>query len=325
MPLLDTSKLSIAFKKLIGKAQTDNLKESFNEAGFSAPSIFASQLPALEIPRPPLTANLYDLTYVSGFPAVEFLRCPLTLDPSSNGHGYYASLPAAYQTGSSNPLKGTDPFTNSKALKSSSGKLQSIPPLFGLTYEAKLYTGGTEVKGSGTIIAPGDSRNWVFDYFNGILFQQDLVGGVPSYIEICVYVGPMASSGGSSGSTSTPYPYSGSGLTGGTLVVKVGGSLLLADKSSTYPYSCVLGVLLNTVASGGLALVQPYGYVPAGILTASSFVEGILPAVETRIWLSTAGLLSVTPPDELTGHWQVPIGIWDGTTLNLQIGFLGAA
>lgn len=324
MPLLDTSKLSFAFKKLIGKAQTDNAKEGYNEAWFSAPSIFASQLPALEIPRPPLTTSLYDLTYVSGFPAVEYLRCPLTLDPSSNGHAYYASLPAAYQTNSVNPKKGTDPFTNSKAMKDSSGLLQAIPPLFGLAYEAQLYTGGTTAKGSGTLIAPGDERDWIFDYFNGVLFQQDLVGGAPSYIEICVYVGPMTSAGGG-GSNSKPYVYSGGGLTGGRLVVLVGGTMEYADKSGTYPYSCVLGVLLNSVVSGDLALVQSYGYVAASVITASSFVEGILPTSETRVWLSTTGLLTVTPPVELSGHWQVPVGIWEGTQLNLQLGFLGAA
>lgn len=329
MPLQETTKTNTAFKKLVGKAQTDHVKEFFNEAKGSAPSVFAGFIPALDIPATPTISSLYSITNSGGFQAVEFLRCPLVADPTSNGHAFFVQLPSNYSINSNSSKKGTAPWVSGQNFCDTAGKVQAVPPMMGLNYEAKLWAGGSEsVLGSGTWISGGDARNWILDYFNGILYQEvDNSSPTPTFVELLVYIGPVLSEGGSGGGglPTTTYPYSGAGLSGGRLVTKVGGEIVYADKTMSYPYSNALGILINTVSSGGFAIVQSSGYTPDGLITASEFVEGILPATESRVWLSTNGLLTVSPPVELTGHWMETAGIWDGSRLNIQLSFLGSA
>ena len=251
MPLTDTSKIALSLKKLQGKAQTDNTKEVYNEAKFSAPNVYAGTIPALEIPAVPSISSLYAVTVSNTFPAVEFLRLPLIADPSSNGHAFYATLPVAYESNSTQSGKGTDPWLNSKALYSTAGKVQIVPPLYGLNYEAKPYIGGTTVQGSGTLIPSGDARNWVLDYFNGVFFQQDLTGSAPSYIECLVYVGNMVSDGIGSSDTAVKTNQEAVTLTFGQIVyfTATDGALLArADVADLNKYE--LGVAAGPIAPG---------------------------------------------------------------------------
>jgi len=198
MALTDLSKLNISFKKLAGKAQTDNAKEASNEAKPSGVTTSSSTIMGQDLPGSPSNTTLYDLTQNSlGQTVVEFVRLELVADPSSNGHAFFARLPSNYESSSSNPKSGSTPFTDGSVAVDSTGQLQIVPPLFGLTYEAKPYTGGTSAQGSGSLVPPGDPRDWNFDYFNGVFFQQDNVGAVPTHIECFIYVGEMGASGGS--------------------------------------------------------------------------------------------------------------------------------
>ena len=186
---------SVLFKKLFGKANTDAVnKDLFNEAKNSLFAPIANATPALDIPSSP-TATLYSITSSGTNQAVEYLRLVLVADPTSNGHAYFAQLPAAYQTNSTNTKSGTSPFTNNSVLVDSAGKLQIVPAYYGLSYEPKPYVGGTTAQGSGTLIPLGDARKWYFDTTNGVFYQEDTSYSAPSYIECFVYVGQMVSDG----------------------------------------------------------------------------------------------------------------------------------
>jgi hypothetical protein len=202
MALNDTSKLSIAFKKLVGKAHTDNGKAFFSEAFGSSVQVASQSIPSLTFPVSPASTNLYDITLSSGVQAVELVRLELVLDPTSNNFAYYAKLPAAYQSSSTNTKSGTAPFLNGQELRATAGAIQIVPPSYGTIYEAKPYIGGTAAKGSGTLVPPGDARDWVLDYFNGI-FTQQTVGTAPSYIECYIYIGPMVTDGLAGGANRT--------------------------------------------------------------------------------------------------------------------------
>jgi hypothetical protein len=192
MAMLDASKIAISLKKLLGKAQTDNAKESSNEARFSGLTVSASTIFGESIPPSPTTTNLYDIT--SG--RVEFVRLVLDVDPSANGHAFVARLPSDYESTSTNPKKGTAPFINGQVLSSTSGGIQIVPPLYGLGYEGKPYRGGSATKGSGSLVAPGDVVDWNLDYFNGVIFQENDPNTSPAnmtYLECLIWVGDFVS------------------------------------------------------------------------------------------------------------------------------------
>ena len=189
MALTTATMASAALKKALGFANTDVSKAISNEqyrTGFSTSlsSVFGDAVPAN-----PAKTNLYDTT--SG--TVEFVRLQMTLDPTSNGHAYFAALPAAYTTNSTNPLKVSDPvnYANGKRLVDTAGVIQIVPSSFDAKYEVIPYSGGTATKGSGTVIPPADARDWFLDPYNGVFFQQGSGGTdtVVSYLECYIWVG----------------------------------------------------------------------------------------------------------------------------------------
>ena len=196
MSFTGDSKQQIALKKLIGKAHTKNEAEFFNESRTSGLTVSFDKIIGETIPVNPTSTNLYDITDN----VVEYVRLPVVgLNDSKQGgrfHGFAATLPAAYATSSSNPLKGSGEFTNNKEIHSTKGIVQLVPDTFADAYAVKVYKGGdATTKGSGTQIPKLDSRNWYFDYFNGILFQQTPptdAADDPDFVEVYVYIGKMA-------------------------------------------------------------------------------------------------------------------------------------
>ena len=193
------SKQQIALKKLAGKAHTKNQAEFFNESKSSGVTISFDKVLGEAVPSS-TTDNLYAISSNT----VEYLRLPLVKLPESveggNVHGFAAKLPAAYESSSSNPLKGSGQFVNNKEIHSTQGVIQLVPDSFGANYEVKVFKDGdATTKGSGEQIQKLDNRNWYFDYFNGILFQQTGFPEVgsgseenPDFIEAYVYIGKMA-------------------------------------------------------------------------------------------------------------------------------------
>ena len=196
MALSSSSKENISLKKLVGKAHTSNALEAFNESKTTGLTLSTSSIFAESISTTPTSTNLYDITSDT----VEYVRLVATALPESlvsgKYHAFKLSLPADYETNSSNAKAGTISFLNSQDLNSSVGKLQLVPPSFADGYEAKVYYGGDGTKGNGTRIPLLDDRSWYLDYFNGILFQEvppDNANQNPSHVEAFIYIGNMAS------------------------------------------------------------------------------------------------------------------------------------
>ena len=136
-----------AAKKLLGKAHTSNLKGDVNESIPSNVSLPSEGIFGEPIPNDPGTSFYTLYSASAGKPAtVERVYFDVVAisdtvydandsggggDEASNSgtHGYYLKLPAAYETTSSNPNKGSGVFTNGKRIYDSRGGLQLVPPL----------------------------------------------------------------------------------------------------------------------------------------------------------------------------------------------------
>ena len=122
-------------------------------------------------------------------------------------HGYYAKLPSDYETTSNNLKKyhlTNNPnslYKNDQKLYETQGRVQCIPPIYGFD-ENTVYTGtttdyriyGAVLRDAGNnIIEAGDDRNWYFDYYSGVYFQERVINDpnfqAPASIEVLVYIG----------------------------------------------------------------------------------------------------------------------------------------
>ena len=199
-----------AAKKLPGKAHTSNLKGDVNESIPSNVSLPSEGIFGEPIPNDPGTFFYTLYSASAGKPAtVERVYFDVVAisdtvydandsggggDEASNSgtHGYYLKLPAAYETTSSNPNKGSGVFTNGKRIYDSRGGLQLVPPLISNAspnrYFLKLYKG--DATDPANEIATGDSSDWQIDYYAGTIFVQDYNASVvPVSASAYLYVG----------------------------------------------------------------------------------------------------------------------------------------
>lgn len=199
-----------AAKKLLGKAHTSNLKGDVNESIPSNVSLPSEGIFGEPIPNDPGTSFYTLYSASAGKPATvervyfDVVAISDTIydandsggggDEASNSgtHGYYLKLPAAYQTTSSNPNKGSGVFTNGKRIYDSRGGLQLVPPLISNAspnrYFLKLYKG--DATDPANEIATGDSSDWQIDYYAGTIFVQDYNASVvPVSASAYLYVG----------------------------------------------------------------------------------------------------------------------------------------
>ncbi len=204
------SSTQFAAKKLLGKAQTSNLKSDVNEAVPSNVSIPSETIFAEAIPNNPGDSFYTIYSATAGAPATlervtfDVVAISDTIDDAndtggggdeasnSGAHGYYLKLPAAYQTDSGNPKKGTGSFLNGQRMYTTRGALQLIPPLVSNAspnkYFLKLYKG--DPTDAANEITSGDSIDWQVDYYSGIVFVQDYNSArVPLYATAYMYVG----------------------------------------------------------------------------------------------------------------------------------------
>ena len=197
MSFSSDSKEQISLKKLVGKAHTKNESEFYNESKKSGITINANTVFAEDLPVSPGSGSQYQVTSN----IVEYVRLPLTplQESVQNGryHAFSAALPNTYEADSNNSNKGNGIFNNNAEIHASLGKIQLVPNSFGDVYEVKVFNGGDAATlGDGSRIPVLDDRKWYFDYFNGILFQQNppaLEANDPDYIEAYIYIGKMAS------------------------------------------------------------------------------------------------------------------------------------
>jgi hypothetical protein len=159
MSLTDQTLSLVAFKNLQGKSHTDNAKGLGNEAEGIFLNVAANAVFMDTIDEDPSQAVIDGIA--------ELVQADLTLDPTSNGHAYFASYPTGH------PLQG-ERITN------------AINPSYGFQYEAKPFA-------SGVAIPVNDPRDWIYQYQSGVFYQQDVVGASPTTIDLYVYTGQLLS------------------------------------------------------------------------------------------------------------------------------------
>lgn len=171
MAFLTDTLARAAFKRTLGKGHTSGSKDIANEAEASFITIAARDIFADRIPNTSAAA-------ISAGVSTSLVSLTLTLDPSSNGKAYFASI----TTVSGSPLQGkTNPRTGAPYANSDRvGFL--IPPQYGSDFRAILKNNGTEV-------APSSSEDWFIDYVAGIVTSEDNLSLVNGTLEAYVYSG----------------------------------------------------------------------------------------------------------------------------------------
>ena len=233
MALTQLNQLAIAFKKLAGKAHTNSSFGIGNEAIPSLLQVGTSTIFGEPIPSTGLPSSLYGINgtvekiefQLTEISAAQYLASNpgglsgATINASGDGapagtflngiHAYKLSLPSDYESNSSNPKRGTAPFTNGSVVSDSNGGLQIIPDSFAAGYAAVVYDGTS-------VIFPGDQDDYYLDYSTGVLFIQDIVSGQPPVkVEAYLYIGKYLADPtlSYSGSFSGSFEGDGSGLT----------------------------------------------------------------------------------------------------------------
>lgn len=247
MALEDSAKINLALKKIQGKAQTSNQKDVYNESLGSNVSIGATTIFGKAIPTP---SDVSEYTIISNtVERVRFEVSPIagTKDDSGLFQGFELKLPSDYEASSSNPKAGSGNYINSKVLNTTNGGLQIVPPSFNNGYTAKAYHTSSGL----TEITPLDARDWVLDYFNGIIFQQDPPSNVnenPSFVDGFLYiedfVNDLLGTGSSGSSASAQGPV-------GSLQFHTGSGGISGSANLTFS-SNTLFVTGNLIVSGAI-------------------------------------------------------------------------
>jgi hypothetical protein len=162
MAFTNDTQTQSAFRKLQRKGYTDDSKALGNESESSYVQLQTSEIFAETISSTPATA-------VSAGVAEAITNADLTLDPTSNGHAYFATYPTGH---------------------ASAGQRirNAIDTSFGTGYR-----GIVKDSGASEIVAL-DARNWFYDYTNGIFFQQTASASpAPATIDLWVYTGNFVS------------------------------------------------------------------------------------------------------------------------------------
>jgi hypothetical protein len=298
MPFQNTNKSITAFKNLLGKSQTDSLKELGNEAegiflNVPASSIFAETIPFND----PTTAVSLGLAV--------YVTATMVLDGTANGHALFATWPVTVPTGN-DPKNSNLPYAygvgSLTGIQPGDRIRNIISPSFGDLFEAKPFAGANP-------ISVGDQRDWIFQYNSGIFFQED---------------GSAESWGGSAyGHPTTLKVYAYTGLTGTTAL---GGSPAV---------NIIVDAVLNSPSPAGSPLADEYtgttgspplivSYDP-GVIYLTTFdtnntngpvridIDG-LGLVEIKKGSET-GLVSLAPDDIIAT--VVYYMVWDGMELQI--------
>ena len=168
----------IAFKNLLGKSQTDNLKGVVNETvgiGFDVPS-FNVMMDSIS---PTASVSVADGVAV-------LVRGNLVEDSTTNKQGFTTVWP-------NNPPSGTDlktgtPFAygvgSLEGISAGTRITNMISDAFGVQYGAIPYDE------SGNRIFPRDNREWVYQYNSGVFYQDVPTGSTyPKTIDVYYYIG----------------------------------------------------------------------------------------------------------------------------------------
>jgi hypothetical protein len=195
MPLNDLNRNAISFKKVVGKAHTQQTFAFTEEPITSNVAISYSTVFGEDIqPLPATNGGLTATGNTDGI--VEKVRFEVEIISDTEigvnqSQGYQLKLPSAY-SGSLSSV-----YSGGTVLNTALGKLQIVPALYGTLkgdgtteYDPVLFqTDGV------TEITKFDSINWILDTYNGVLFVQDPPAGYdidatrPAFLEAFLYVG----------------------------------------------------------------------------------------------------------------------------------------
>jgi hypothetical protein len=177
MALTFSTQAEIAFKNLFGKSHTENDRGIYNEyygisTDISYNNIWTdviSDSPEISILQGVAIEVIADLSQVSGSNNHSFLTLWPTTTP--NEIDVKTGLSFSYGLGSLVGLTAGDRITG------------VISNSYGFTYSAILYSSHP------TEIPFLDSRDWVYQYNSGILYQENTTGVTPTSIKVYVYTG----------------------------------------------------------------------------------------------------------------------------------------
>lgn len=296
MPLDSLNRDLISFKKVVGKAHTQE-GFAFTEEGITSniPISYST------IFGEPINADPSGLTATGDTDGiVEKVRFEIEIIPdteigTNQSQGYRLKLPSGY-SGQLFPQ-----YSGNTFLHTALGKLQIVPPLYGelkpdgsTPYDpVLLQTDGV------TEITKFDPINWILDTYNGILFVQDPPAGYdvsanrPAFLEAFLYVGDyldeVVISGGSAASgerIQKQYTQVGHGFALGD-VIAYSASTFVKALAVDGRNEEVIGVVTEIISSdifvltfAGHVNTTGFGLLPNNLYYLSDTIEGELITVE---------------------------------------------
>lgn len=159
MAFLVKTAASAAFKRLLGKAHTDNDRGIGNETVISGFNFNGADIYGEEISyNSPTTAQANSVCSA-------LVTLTLEADDGSNGHAYFAKLPTEWVNPDSTRFlnKSGSPAAAGDYIKDTN--ISIISGAYGSSFSPIIYDNGTQVP-------PSDSSDWVFDTYAGILTQE---------------------------------------------------------------------------------------------------------------------------------------------------------
>lgn len=332
MALTDSNRLSIAFKKLQGKAQTQQGFAFFEESISTNVSIASSTIFGELINSNPVSdASLTSLYDTDGI--VEKVRFEIdiiggTAIGTNQSQGYQLKLPSDYTI--NGVLGGI--YSGGTYLHEALGRLQIVPSLYGelkpdntTEYDPALY----ETNGS-TIIPKFDSIDWILDPYNGVLFVQDpppgfdVNAGRPGFLEAYLYVGDYLSDitltggtgggGGPAEKIERTFTQPSHGFSVGDVVAYSGGTYIKATANIDEDFE-VIGFIDEIIDANNFNVVFA-GYVDT--------ISGLGLSADTTYYLSdtVAGAITADEPS-LIGAISKPILLTTSTSAGLVVQYRG--
>lgn len=174
--LSNTTKYTLPFKKIKGKANTSNAKPAFSESISSQLSIEIGDILGEKIPKDPQQA--------ANKSVVEHVDLQLSPITGSNGLSYNIQFPPTYNGSFGSGAQGENVRNHTQIVKKSKNNSGFAKPDHSGGYVYKLEDD------TGTLVSSGVSENWMIDPVAGILTSEEEITGISGgTVSAYVYTG----------------------------------------------------------------------------------------------------------------------------------------